>query len=171
MKLLLSNFKDLTLIPIERKITDLRKCVRSLSSVETYEDDQDANSYYQLESMRNESRMGMTENANLRPTDFVTLNTTFSAVEHDTEQRRVYVNTLKEILMPHIKTKLVDLMRKFPSVESDYSYLRDEIYTHLFECQRKCTEFVGNADVLQTVKAYLQGSRTKFIFFITLPKF
>ena len=158
LKCLISHFKDITLIPIERKITDLRKCARSWSTVEAYEDSQDANSYYHLESMRNESRLGMMGDANLRATDVVSVITTLSAIKHDSQERMAYVNTLKETLMPHIKRKLLDVMRKYPSVESDYSYLRNEIYTHLFECKRKCTEFVGNADVLQTIKAYVQGN-------------
>lgn len=157
MKSLLANLKNLTVIPIERKITDLRKCVRSISSVEAYEDVQDANSYYHLESMRNEWRAGMIESANLRQDDVLTLVTNFAAVRHDTEQRQLYTNMLKEIVMPHFRSKLQTIMGNAPSVENDYCYLKNEIYTHLFECQRKCREFVGDADVLQTVKAYLQG--------------
>ena len=96
--------------------------------------------------------------ANLKAIDVVSVHTTLSAVKHDSQERMAYINTLKETLMPHIKRKLINVMKKYPAVESDYSYLRNEIYTHLFECKKKCTEFVGNADVLQTVKAYVQGN-------------
>ena len=148
----------MTLIPVERKIVDLRKCSRSWSSVEAYEDNRDANSYYQLESIRKESRAGIMGDANLQPDDVISIHTTFSAITHDSPERKKYIDALKEALVPRIKAKLVDLMRKFPSAESADSYLGNEIYTHLFECQRKCTEFVGDADVLQTIKAYLQGN-------------
>ena len=162
VKYLISNVKEMVMVPIERKIADLRRSTRSWSSVEAYEDNQDANSYYQLQSFRNEARAGMMANANLQRKDIVSVHTSLSAIKHDSDERMAYMKKLKETLLPHVKEKLVDMMRKFPSADSDYYYLRNEIYTHLFECQRKSKEFVGDADVLQTIKAYLQGNYLSF---------
>ena len=156
---MISSLNSITLVPIERKITDLRKCTRSFSTLEAYDDDQDANTYYQLESLKHEFRKKMLEAGSLKESDVITLETTLMAVKQDSNERKSYVELLEEVLLLHIKSKLVEIMRKFSSVHSRQTYLRDEICTHGFECQQKSREFVGHADVLQTVKAYVQGNQ------------
>ncbi|XP_065060677.1 uncharacterized protein LOC135687967 [Rhopilema esculentum] len=158
---LISSLDSIKLVPIERKITDLRKCTRSFSTLEAYDDDQDANTYYQLESLKHEFRKKMLESGSLKESDVITLKTTLMAVKQDSNERKSYVELLEEVLLLHIKSKLVDIMRMFSSVYSRQTYLRDEICTHGFECQQKSREFVGHTDVLQTVKAYVQGPYSK----------
>ena len=156
VKSLTSSFDNLIMVPIERKLTDIRKCERHSSSVQEYEDTHDGNFYYQLEAMRQEFRKQVISDAGLKDSDIITVNASVSSVKNP-EQRGPYKQAIDKTLMPFIENKLIRIMRQFPCVDASRCCLRDEIYTHMFEQQRRSKEFVSGGNVMRTIKAYLQG--------------
>ena len=144
------------MVPIERKLTDIRKCERHSSSVQEYEDTHDGNFYYQLEAMRQEFRKQVIRDAGLKDSDIITVSATVSSVKIP-EQRGSYKQTIDKTLMPFLENKLVRIMKQFPCLDASRSCLRDEMYTHMFERQRRSKEFVSGGSVMSTIKAYLQG--------------
>ena len=145
------------MVPIERKLTDIRKCERHSSSVQEYEDTHDGNFYYQLEAMRQEFRKQVISDSGLKDSDIITVSATVSSVKNP-EQLGSYKQTIDKTLMPVLENKLISIMKQFPCLDASRCCLRDEMFTHMFERQRRSKEFVSGGGVMSTIKAYLQGN-------------
>ena len=140
----------------ERVVTDIDNHILN-PDVKHLMDNADGNVFYQLQDKYNKLIMKLKDCNNKAELSRVTIETMFDEVtSKELSTQEIYLSKVNNLVKSSVKQKLDEIMGNL-SVDNATSCLHDEILHHILECQRKCDVFVGHNEVLQTMKAYIQG--------------